>query len=406
MNELLYWIWLSAKCTPDTPYFSILYHTLGAAENIYNADENVLSEVYGITPKITERLLDKDLSNAQNILKECQRNDIGILPYCDERFPSRLRTINNPPVLIYYKGRLPDFDKEVCIGTVGTRTPTPYGNRCAYEIAFDLALSGAYVISGMAFGIDSVCHKAALDAGGKTVAVLGCGVDVVYPAENKEIYDRLCAHGTLISEYPPGAKATRYSFPQRNRLISGLSLGTLIVEAQLKSGAMITARYANEQNRDLFALPGRVGEYNSLGPNSLIQLGALSVTSARDILKEYEFLYPEKIRYASSEKNQIPQFGKAEKPLVTSIKRKTEAKGQPTSPPPSPVKDEAPSVNFDGLPEEQREICVCLSKKLPLSLEEIKNITNISVSDIMSSLTILEIQGIVKAMPGGYFVLA
>ena len=406
MNETLYWLWLSSKFTPDTPYFSILYHAFGSVENIYNADQNALTEVYGITPKITEKLLDKNLSGAKKILNDCLKENIGILTYNDEKFPSRLRTINNPPVLLYYKGRLPDFDKEVCIGTVGTRTPTPYGCRCAYEISFDLAISGAYVISGMAFGIDSVCHKAALDAGGKTVAVLGCGVDIVYPAENKEIYDRLCAHGTLISEYPPGVKATRYSFPQRNRLISGLSLGTLIVEAQLKSGAMITARYANEQNRDLFALPGRVGEYNSLGPNSLIQLGALPVTSAKDILKEYEFLYPDKIHFPSSAKIEIPQFGKAEKPLVTSVKKKTEQKRQPSPPPTTPTKNESPKINPEGLPEEQRAVCGCLSKENPLSLEEIKNITNISVSDIMSSLTILEIQGIVKALPGGYFALA
>lgn len=333
-------------------------------------------------------------------------SNIGILTYADELFPSRLRTIKNPPVLLYYKGRLPEFDKEVCIGTVGTRNPTSYGCRCAYEIAFDLASCGAYVVSGMAFGIDSVCHGAALDAGGKTVAVLGCGVDVVYPKENADLYSRLTLNGTIMSEYPPGFKATRYSFPQRNRIISGLSLGTLIVEAQLKSGAMITAQRTKEQNRDLFAVPGRVGEFNSLGPNSLIHDGAISVTNAYDILKEYEFLYPDKIRpviYNASKDNPYALSGDQ-----INFKHKKTASQNKT--PPETVKapeltEEENEALYAHLPEEQRAICRCLSKNVPVSLEEIVNFTKISVSDTMSSLTIMEIQGIVKAVPGGSFLL-
>ena len=338
-------------------------------------------------------------------------DNIGILPYNDELFPSRLRVIKNPPVLLYYKGRLPIFDKEVCIGTVGTRTPSPYGCRCAYEISFDLALNGAFVVSGMAFGIDSVCHKAALDAGGKTVAVLGCGVDIVYPKENSELYDRLSVSGTLISEYAPGTKATRYSFPQRNRIISGLSLGTLVIEAQIKSGAMITAQKTKEQNRDLFAIPGRLGEYNSLGPNSLIQSGAIAVKDANDILREYEFLYPEKIRLnpiknkANNSKynpeNAVLLKSKPKKTILQQSFFKKEESENIT------LKTEEETLpSFDNLPDEQRKVALCLSKNTPKTLEEIAKDTNISVSDIMSSLTILEIQGIVNALPGGCFILS
>ena len=411
MDNLILWVWLSEKCLPDTPTFSILYHTFGSVENIYSATEEQLSKVFSLKPKQVTALLDKNTDSAVNIIKVCQRKNIGILPYDNELFPSRLRTIKNPPVLLYYKGILPDFDKEVCIGTVGTRTPSPYGCRCAYEISFDLALSGAYVISGMAFGIDSVCHKAALDAGGKTVAVLGCGVDKIYPKENYELYNRLCVSGTLISEYPPETSATRYSFPQRNRIICGLSLGTLVVEAQIKSGAMITAQKVKKQNRDLFAIPGRIGEYNSLGPNSLIQSGAIAVNDANDILREYEFLYPEKIRL-SHQKTDRKKDGRynPEKAVILDSKTKSPILPRETYIAKTEVEQtyeaEETLPNFDHLPTEQKAVAMCLSKKTPKSLEEIAKDTSISVSEIMSSLTILEIQGIVNALPGGCFILA
>ena len=411
MNDLILWVWLSTRCPPDTPAFSIVYRALGNVERIYQADEEQLLGIRGLTKKNIEALSDKNTAQAFDIIKQCQRSNIGIITYEDELFPSRLRIIKNPPVLLYYKGKLPEFDKEVCIGTVGTRNPTSYGCRCAYEIAFDLAINGAYVISGMAFGIDAVCHKAALDAGGRTVAVLGCGVDVVYPSENEEIYQRLLLNGTIVSEYAPGSKATRYSFPQRNRIISGLSLGTLIIEAQLKSGAMITARRTLEQERDLYTIPGRVGEFNSLGPNSLIQAGAKSVSSAADILCEYEFLYPDKIRRSGvdmSAKNN--PFKAHSTPLNMSVRPKRPMIPKDVTADPE---DDIPEqdvnehvISYDGLSEEQISIVKVLSKSAPLSLEEICRFTNISVSDTMSSLTILEIQGIVKAVPGGSYLLA
>ena len=406
MENLLHWIWLSEKCFPDTPLFSILYHTFGSVDKIFNADEDELNDVFNLTKKQIKVLCNKDTKRAESILKECQMKNIGILTYDNKLFPTRLKTIKNPPVLLYYKGSLPEFDKEVCIGTVGTRTPSPYGCRCAYEIAFDLSLSGAYVISGMAMGIDSVCHTAALDAGGKTVAVLGCGVDVIYPKQNEELYNRLCYSSTIISEYAPGTGATRYSFPQRNRIISGLSLGTLIVESQVKSGAMITAHKTIEQNRDLFAVPGRLGEYNSTGPNSLIKSGAKAIQSAEDILREYEFLYPEKIKLSANKK--VKKNNPFDDTISVVIpQKKADLKTVPhLSITFEETLESEDSPSFDNLPEEQKMICESLSKSTPKSLEEIANTTHISVSDIMSSLTILEIQGIVKAVPGGSFILA
>ena len=413
MNNLLYWVWLSEKCTPNTPIFSILYHHFGSIEKIYESTEDELKNIYGLPKAKIKSLLDKRTSRAQEILNECLKNNISILPYSEELFPTRLRIIKNPPVLLYYKGKLPEFDKELCIGTVGTRNPSSYGCRCAYEIAFDLALSGTYVISGMALGIDSVCHSAALDAGGNTVAVLGCGIDIIYPKENTDLYNRLSSNSTIISEYSPGTSATRYTFPQRNRIISGLSLGTIIVEAQQKSGAMITAQMAAEQNRDVFAVPGRVGEANSIGPNLLIRSGAKSVSSADDILREYEFLFPDKIKMSKSakkqKKNPYAFSSNNPNPIVKGQKSGSESiasvQEDLSIPENEPVIEEKKEC-FENLPEEQKNICMCLSKMQPVTLEEIVNITNYSVSDTMSALTILEIQGIVNAVPGGGFLLA
>ena len=283
MDSLTLWVWLSEKCSPDTPTFSILYHAFSSVESIYSATEIDYKNVPGLKNTQIKALCNKNTDPAEKIISVCLLKNINILPYNHNYYPSRLRTIKNPPVLLYCKGQLYDLNNEVSIATVGTRTPSDYGCRCAYEVVFDLALSGACIISGMAYGIDSVCHKAALDAGGKTIAVLGCGADVIYPKENADLYKNIEKNGAIISEYPPGFKATKYTFPQRNRLISGISLGTLIVESRLKSGAMITARLALEQSRDLFAIPGRLGEYNSLGPNSLLTSGAKAVKDANDI---------------------------------------------------------------------------------------------------------------------------
>lgn len=409
MNNLLYWVWLSEKCTPNTPIFSILYHHFGSVEKIYESTEDELKNIYGLPKQKIKSLLDKRTNRAQEILNECLKNNISILPYSEELFPTRLRTIKNPPALLYYKGKLPEFDKELCIGTVGTRNPSSYGCRCAYEISFDLALSGVYVISGMALGIDSVCHSAALDAGGKTVAVLGCGIDIIYPKENTELYNRLSQSSTIISEYAPGTSATRYTFPQRNRIISGLSLGTLVVEAQQKSGAMITAQMAVEQNRDLYAVPGRVGELNSTGPNLLIKSGAKSVSSADDILREYEFLFPDKIKASKSstkqKKNPYAALNNNANPIVKSQPNYNVSNTEVQATENESVLEDKKEY-FENLPEEQKNICMCLSKNHPVTLEEIVNITNYSVSETMSALTILEIQGIVNAVPGGGFLLA
>ncbi len=411
MNDLIYWIWLSLKCGYDTPIFTKLYSHFGSVEDTFNANQDQLEQIDGLTKKHIESLLNKETESAYSVLNKCKRMNFGILPFNDDLYPSRLRTIKNPPVVLYYAGRLPEIDNEVCIATVGTRTPTPYGCRCAYEISYDLAASGAVIVSGMAFGIDSICHRAALDAGGKTVAVFGCGLDIVYPKENQDLYKNLIAQGTILSEYAPGTKPTLYSFPQRNRIISGMSLGTLLVESKLKSGAMITARKTIEQGRDLFAVPGRVGEYNSMGPNSLIQDGAKSVSDAKDILREYQFLYPEKIHTGSTNKKikhssdlDFKQKSRSAPPssIIQREKREYDETENIQKTKNTP-QNSATQRSFDHLPEEQKNICDILCLRGQMTSEEVALKTGLNISDTMSALTILEIQGIIRALPGGMY---
>ncbi|MBQ6701520.1 MAG: DNA-processing protein DprA [Clostridia bacterium] len=409
MDNILYWVWLSEICSPSTAVFKTLFTRFGSIEKIYDHTFKETEGFSDIPKRIIQALNNKSTDRAEKIIKTCQKKNIGILTYSDTLYSARLRNIQNPPVLLYYKGELPSFDESVCIGTVGTRTPTDYGKRCAYEFIFDMTLGGACIVSGMASGIDAVCHTAALDAGGKTVAVLGCGVDIIYPSENTKLYNDICLNGTVISEYAPGTSPSRFTFPQRNRIISGLSLGTLIIEAQIKSGAMITAKLAKEQGRDLFALPGRVGEANSLGPNDLIKNGAFAVNSARDVLKKYEFLYPDKIDIGRCSDPTAKELKTVDlKPFYSQEKKTTEEPNIPELWENDPI--DAPSADklkkYDLLPDDQKNICILLSESSPLTAEDISNGTKVSVSDTMSSLTILEIQGIVKAMPGGTYVLS
>ena len=297
MSDVKYSVWLSLLTVPGSKSVCRLIEAFdNDTQKIYEATEEEYLAVKGVTPALAKSLCDKDLKKALNTMHFCQKHHVNLLPFDHPNYPKRLRRLPDFPVLLYYRGTMPDIDNEVAIATVGTRKITEYGQQNGYVISRDLARSGVIVVSGMASGIDTVCHRGALDALGHTIAVLGCGIDVVYPKQNADLMEEIASNGTVITEYAPGTPPSGYNFPKRNRIISGLSLGTLVVEADVKSGAMITANYAKEQGRDIFAMPGNVGEMNSLGTNQLIKQGARMVTGALDILKEYELLFPQKIR--------------------------------------------------------------------------------------------------------------
>lgn len=214
-------------------------------------------------------------------------------------YPKLLREISNPPTKLFIKGELPD---QPAVAIVGSRRPSQYGRQVTYRLASDLAKAGVTVISGLALGIDSVAHQAALEAGGRTIAVLACGLDRIYPSSNQGLAERVAGQGALISDYPKGTEPLRHHFPARNRIIAGLSQAVIVTEASAKSGALITANFALEQNRQVMAVPGNITSPMSAGPNNLIKAGALPITDSSDVLAALDVEYStKKVRADSKE---------------------------------------------------------------------------------------------------------
>jgi len=288
MENLLHWIWLSLSCHAGGESFKKLYECLGSASDIYAADENKIASIIGSRSNDYNLLTNKDLTDAEKILTFCRTKNVGILIYSDERYPKRLREISNPPVLLYYRGNLPDFENSLCISVVGTRSVSDYGRKNAFYISRDLAKAGATIVSGMAIGIDGVALAGALSEEKPTVAVIGSGIDVCYPSQHKRLAREIVKRGCVMTEFAPGTKPFGSNFPIRNRIISGLSEATLVIEGHEKSGSLITARRAISQGRPVYALPGNVGNRNSEATNLLIKNGARALSSADDVVRDFE----------------------------------------------------------------------------------------------------------------------
>lgn len=224
-------------------------------------------------------------------IKKREMEGVNYLCFLDDNFPQQLRHIPDPPLSLFYQGDI-DLLHLPAIGVVGSRKPTPYGRACCAHLVKELAAAGLVIVSGMAYGIDGEAHQAALKAGGKTIGVLGCGIDQVYPERHRALYKKVESQGLLLSEHPPGTPPVPGLFPERNRIISGLSLGVLVIEAAEKSGSLITADCALEQGRDVFAVPGTIFSSVSAGPHNLIKQGAKLVTTSEDVLEEWDHLIP------------------------------------------------------------------------------------------------------------------
>ncbi len=287
MDSLVYWIWLSLACVPGSRAFGDLMKRFSSAYEVYDATDRQIRSA--INPNISDcsALYNKDLERAEKIYKFCKDKGVGIVTFGDEDYPKLLRRMVNPPVLLYYRGKIPDWQEKFRCAVVGTRRLTSYGRKVAYNIAYDLAKLEAVVVSGMAKGIDSVAHAAALKAGGITVAVLGSGIDVCYPSEHLTLAREIVKNGCIFTEYPPGTPPAKRNFPVRNRLISGLCDATLVVEADMNSGAMITGYNAIEQKRQLLAVPSAVDRAGSSGTNHLIKSGARICSNVMDIVGDY-----------------------------------------------------------------------------------------------------------------------
>lgn len=283
-KDLPYYVALSQASGIGEKRFKVLIENFKSAKEVWESTDKLLKQI--LDPSVFEKFNQfRQKTNPENLLQEIYRKDIKVLTLSDKAYPEKLKQIFDPPPVLYIKGELLPQDN-LALAVVGTRRITNYGREVTETLVRQLANSGLTIVSGMARGVDSLAHKVALDSGSRTIAVLGCGVDIVYPPQNFNLAKEIVKNGALVSEYPPGTQPIPGHFPARNRIISGLSLGTLVTEADEKSGSLITASSALEQNREVFAVPGPIYSQLSKGPAGLIKQGAKLVTSAEDILEE------------------------------------------------------------------------------------------------------------------------
>ncbi len=412
---LIHWIWLAHRPgVSDRMKLRLLQH-FRDPEDIYFADGESYRHVEGMTAEAAEALKDKDLAFAESALESCRRESLHILTYRDAAYPSKLKNIADPPILLYYKGRLPDFDSQPMIGVVGTRKASAYGMQTAKRMGYQIGKCGGIVVSGMAYGIDGMAMAGALTAGQITVGVLGCGADVVYPPSNRALFRDVEQYGCILSEFAPGTQPVRWNFPKRNRIISGLCNGVLVVEAPEGSGALITANHALDQGRDVFVVPGNIDQPGFVGSHRLLRDGATLVSSGWDILSEYAALYPDKIHRADAASRQTAYpdevekaLAAAEKPLpkvaqkpdipgkVQSLKKKLEKKSIDNEPSEaySDVNTTLPKLSSD-----EQLIVSALSSGERL-VDDVIAETGLTTGKMLALLTMLELKGVVKRLPG------
>jgi len=281
-----YWIALNMVPGVGAITYRKLLNVFGSPEHVLSAPPHMLKTIPGISDKVVQNIVNFGFPDrVKKELEAIEKHQIHIITCEDNEYPEHLKVIFDPPPIMYLKGNRLQHH-EIMVAVVGSRKASTYGRITAEKICSELALKGVVVVSGMARGIDSAAHRGTLKAGGRTIAVMGCGANVIYPPENKQLYDEIVEKGTIISEFPMHTKPDRGNFPTRNRIISGMSLGTVVVEAGIRSGALITADMALEQGREVFAVPGNITSASSRGTNRLIKQGAVLVERADDILHE------------------------------------------------------------------------------------------------------------------------
>lgn len=402
MASLKYWVWLSTLPGIGAYTVNQLLIRFGSPELVFFADERSFNEVPGLKEHERNALSHKNLSSARKALDDCEEYGFRIMTLHDGDYPSRLKNIPDPPLVLYIRGRLPVMDEEVAVAIVGTRKCTPYGIKAAERMGYELARHGCTVVSGLARGIDTAAAKGALRAGGHVVGVVGTGLDIIYPSENKQLFEDVAMMGALISEYPPGAPAKREHFPQRNRIMSGISVGVAVVEAPHKSGALITAAHALEQGRDVFALPGNVDSPACEGSNLLLREGAILVTSGMEIAEEYIAIFPDKIMPS---RNKVPLDSDLSEKL---IEQSLPKKGH------NPVKkviDNEKIVEYIDLVQleelleaDEFKVLSTIGPKT-LHVDEIITACGMTAPAVLSALTMLELDGYIVQTTGKYFKL-
>ncbi len=362
MHDRYYWAALQMDVNVGARSLLHLYRYFPSGRAVLDASKEELKRVPRLTTKGYERLIEgRGMINIEKIADDLQKKEISVVLLGEPSYPRALTQIADPPVILYTRGRSPEPEMPL-VGIVGSRRATPYGRAIAHKLSRELAQLGWGIVSGMARGIDTAAHKGALDVGGYTLAVLGCGVNVCYPRENNKLMQRILDKGFIISEFPPDVGPHAKNFPIRNRIISGCSMGIIVVEAGERSGSLITAYNALEQDREVFAIPGPITNKYSKGTNRLIKQGAKLVEDVTDIVEEFPYL---------------DRVSLSQGPLK---------------------RDEEPSLTLE-------ESCVLQNLSLePVHIDLLTEKTGLSVSVIGGILTLLEFRGLAKQLPGECFI--
>ncbi len=371
MEEKIYAVWLATLCGIGDLTVKKLVDRYEEAKNIYNLTPSQIDDIEGLNKNQRLVLKNKNLDYARSIIRKCEEKGIDIICFNDENFPDMLRYIPDPPYVLYKKGINIDFNNTAFTAIVGARHASVYGVKCAEDYAYELSRSNIVVVSGMAYGVDAGAHRGALKAGLPTVAVLGSGVDICYPLENKEIYNYIANYGVLLSEYPPETPVFHGNFPKRNRIISAISHVVVVTEAGIKSGSLRTANLANEYGKMVFAIPNSITNRAAAGSNELIKDYAALTTTPNDIIT---YMYG---RYGVGVE------------LFELHEEKEE-------------KIEENKKIFDNLNPEETKILSVLSD-VPKHIDRIVREVDMPTGRVNANLTLLEMKNLVVPMPGNSY---
>ncbi len=391
---LLYWIWYAQLKKLNCAQKKMLLEHFCDPEEIYFSGEAVFAKVPDITRPMLDALEDKDLSGARRILELCQDKGISLVTFADSGYPQKLKNIYDSPMVLYYRGKLPAWESQPVIGIVGTRKASATGMRSARKYGGQIAACGGLVVSGGAAGGDTMALEGALETGKPVACVFGCGVDVYYPAANRKLFEQIAVQGCLLSEYPPKTEANSWHFPQRNRILSGLSNGVLVVEAPLRSGALITARLAMEQGRDVYVIPGNVEETACAGSNALLQEYGVAALSGWDAVKEYQPAYPGTVarREAAVVQPAVPEPVKPAVPAEPD-KKSVDKKEKSTY----------SVVHTPGISLNPQEQTVYETIDRPgITTDEVIDKTGLPAGKVKAILTKLAVKGCIQQDPGGH----
>ena len=398
MTDLHYWIWLQLGLGAGADIKSVLSE-FASPQGVYEASVLEWSQCDAFTSAKVKKLTEVTLEDADAVINECYGHGRSIITYEDEGYPSLLREIDRPPAVLYVDGDIDCLYDRLAVGMVGTRKASAYSLKAAEYLAKGIAKCGAVIISGGALGVDSASHRGALDGGGKTVAVLGCGLGTDYLKSNESLRREIVqSGGALITEYPPETRADKTTFPMRNRIISALSTALIVVEAAEKSGSLITAEHARKQGRDIFAVPASIFDPAFQGTNKLIDEGAYVATSPLSVIRRYADEYytldlsKAESMYKISETNYGANAPQKKQLTFDSVSENREADNQQQN-------------KINALVGVNKTVYEALGDGL-VSSEEIENITGLSNIKISAALTVLEIQGLVKKAEGDRYAKA